>query len=103
MADYTRYSTRPDDLPRRARARRNGRGKKKRSLLWLKITALLVLLATIVALGAGAGAIFALSRNLPTLDDLSRRPNAVNTVIYDRRGQKIAELHGAETRVLVPS
>ena len=47
-----------------------------------------------------AGAIFALSRNLPSLDELQQRTNAVNTTIYDRHGEVIAELHGAENRVL---
>src|SRR5450759_2287958 len=91
MADYTRYRTRADDTPRRGRAR------------WQKITAVVVLLLVIVVLGVTAGAIFALSRNLPSLAELEKRPNAVNTTIYDSHGQLIAELHGAENRVLVPS
>ena len=104
MADYTRYRARPDDMPRRGRARRQKTtAKKKRKLLWLKITAVVVLLLVIVVLGVAAGAIFALSRNLPSLEELRKRPNAVNTTIYDRNGQLIAELHGAENRVLVLS
>ena len=104
MADYTRYRARADDMPRRGRARRQKTtAKKKRKLLWLKITAVVVLLLVIVVLGVAAGAIFALSRNLPSLEELRKRPNAVNTTIYDRNGQLIAELHGAENRVLVPS
>src|SRR5665647_1701388 len=102
MAEYTRYGARSDDIPRRSR-RRNGNGKKKHRFLWLKITAVVVLLLAIVVLGVAAGAIFALSRNLPSLEDLRRRPNAVNTTIYDRHGALIAELHGAENRVLVTS
>jgi penicillin-binding protein 1A len=104
MADYTRYRTRPDDMPRHGRARRQKTtARKKRKLLWLKITAVVVLLLVIIVLGMAAGAIFALSRNLPSLEDLRRRPNAVNTTIYDRHGALIAELHGAENRVLVTS
>ena len=104
MADYTRYRTRADDTPRRGRARRQkASAGKKRKLLWLKITAVVVLLLVIVVLGVTAGAIFALSRNLPSLAELEKRPNAVNTTIYDSHGQLIAELHGAENRVLVPS
>ena len=104
MADYTRYRTRADDMPRRGRARRQkASAGKKRKLLWLKITAVVVLLLVIVVLGVTAGAIFALSRNLPSLAELEKRPNAVNTTIYDSHGQLIAELHGAENRVLVPS
>ncbi len=104
MADYTRYRTSPDDMPRRGRRQRRIAGAgKKRKLLWLKITGTVVLLLMIVALGVTAGAIFALSRNLPTLAELEKRTNPVNTTIYDRHGQLIAELHGAENRVLVPS
>jgi membrane peptidoglycan carboxypeptidase len=104
MADYTRYRTSTDDMPRSGRERRQkASAVKKRKFLWLKITAVVVLLLVIVALGVTAGAIFALSRNLPSLAELEKRPNAVNTTIYDRHGQLIAELHGAENRVLVPS
>src|SRR5450759_4734490 len=104
MADYTRYRTRPDDMPRHGRARRQKTtARKKRKLLWLKITAVVVLLLVIIVLGMAAGAIFALSRNLPSLEDLRKRPNAVNTTIYDRHDTLIAELHGAENRVLVTS
>ena len=104
MPDYTRYRTQADDLPRRGRERRQKTtAKKKRKFLWLKITAIVAVLLVIVVLGVAAGAIFALSRNLPSLEELRKRPNAVNTTIYDRHGEMIAELHGAENRVLVPS
>jgi len=104
MADYTRYRTDPDDIPRRGRERRRKRAVAgKRKWIWLKLFLVAVLLGTIVVLGGAAGAIFALTRDLPSLDDLERRPNAVNTVILDRHGELIAELHGAENRVLVRS
>jgi penicillin-binding protein 1A len=104
MADYTRYRTRPDDMPRRGRERRQKTtAKKKRKLLWLKITAVVVLLLVIIVLGVAAGAIFALSRNLPSLEELRKRQNPQNTTIYDRHGAVIAELHGDQNRVLVPS
>ena len=104
MPDYTRYRSGADDMPRNGRARRQkATTKKRRKLLWLKITGVVVLLLVIVGFGMAAGAIFALSRNLPTLEELRKRPNAVNTTIYDRHGEVIAELHGAENRVLVPS
>ena len=104
MADYNRYRTAPEDVPRRSRERRRKTtSRKKRKFLWLKITAVVVLLLMIAVLGVAAGAIFALSRNLPTLSELEKRPNAVNTTIYDRHGALIAELHGAENRVLVSS
>ena len=104
MAEYTRYRTDPASSARRGRQRRQRQKQRgKRKYLWLKITGVLVLLAVIVVLCSVAGAIFAVSRNLPSLDQLEKRKNAVNTTIYDRHGELIAELHGAENRVLVPS
>jgi penicillin-binding protein 1A len=104
MPEYTRYSTRPEDLARRSRKRRTSRTSGKRHrYAWLKILLLLVLLVTVALLAAGAGAIMAISRNLPSLEELRRGPVAVNTVIFDRHGEKIAELYGGENRVLLPS
>jgi penicillin-binding protein 1A len=102
MPDQQQHSDTPEELRRRQRLRTKKR-PKKRGRLWVRLAVLVLLLATVVTLGLGAGAIFALSRNLPSLDDLERRPNAVNTTIYDRNGTKIAELHGAENRVLIKS
>jgi penicillin-binding protein 1A len=104
MADYTRYRSSPDDMPRRGRERRQkAKAKSKRKWLWLKLTGIVVLLLTIAVLGIAAGAIFALARNLPSLESLRSNPRAVNTTIYDRHGKLIAALHGAENRVLVNS
>ena len=104
MAQYTRYRA-GEDAPasevrqaRRRRQRRRGRGGAWR---WARWVLLVLALLAIAGLAAGAGVIFALTRNLPSLDDLQRRKNPVNTVIYDRDGRIIAELHGAENRVLV--
>jgi penicillin-binding protein 1A len=105
MADYTRYSVEPEDIPRRRRERKNKKAKS-RSRVWLvvKLFVVALLLALIAGLAVAAGAIFALSRDLPSLENLRRHTNAVNTVLYDRTGKSvIAELHGAENRVLVPS
>jgi penicillin-binding protein 1A len=104
MAEYNRYTVEPDDVPRRSRERRKkATAKKKRKFLWLKVTALVVLLLAIIVLGMAAGAIFALSRNLPSLESMQKNPTAVNTRIYDQHGVLIAELHGAENRTLVSS
>jgi penicillin-binding protein 1A len=105
MADYTRYSVEPEDIPRRRRERKSKKAKSK-SRVWLVVKLFIValLLALIAGLAVAAGAIFALSRDLPSLENLRRHTNAVNTVLYDRTGKHvIAELHGAENRVLVPS
>jgi penicillin-binding protein 1A len=101
MADYTRYRTSADGLPRRARERRQkARTRGKRKWFWLKIVGIVVLLLTVIVLGVAAGAIFALSRNLPSLDSLQQNPQPLNTTIYDRHGNVIAVLHGAENRTL---
>jgi len=105
MAEYTRYTAEPEDIPRRRRERRKKKAKS-RSRAWLvvKLFVVLVLLATVAGLAVTAGAIYALSRDLPSLEDLRRNPRAVNTVLYDRTGKHvIAVLHGAENRVLVKS
>ena len=105
MAEYTRYSVEPEDIPRRRRERKKKKAKShSRAWLVVKLFIVAVLLSMIAGLALAAGAIYALSRDLPSLEDLHRNPNAVNTVLYDRTGKSvIAELHGAENRVLVPS
>jgi penicillin-binding protein 1A len=82
------------------RRRRYARGGRK-SRLWLKLLALGVFLGLVVTAGASAGAMIALTRNMPSIEDFEPRRNAVNTKIYDRNGVKIAELHGAENRVVI--
>jgi penicillin-binding protein 1A len=104
MAEYTRYTVDPEDIPRQRRERRKKRAKAtSRKWLWVKLFVVALLLALIAGLAVAAGAIYAVSRDLPSLDELERNPRAVNTVIYDRHGQLIAELHGAENRELVRS
>ncbi len=103
MADYNRYSVEPEDIPRRKRERKKKQAKS-RSRVWLavKLFVVVVLLALIAGLAVAAGAIYALSRDLPSLDSLQRNPLAVNTTIYDRTGKVlIAELHGGQNRVLL--
>jgi penicillin-binding protein 1A len=105
MADYNTYSVEPEDIPRRRRERKKKKAKSRsRGWLIVKLFIVAVLLALIAGLAVAAGAIYALSRDLPSLDDLQRNPLAVNTTIYDRTGKiLIAELHGGENRVLVPT
>ena len=105
MADYTRYRVDSEDLPRRRRERKKKRAKStSRKWLFVKIFVVVVLLSLIAGLAVAAGAIYAVSRDLPSLDAQHRDPLATNTVIYDRTGKiVIAELHGGENRVIVPS
>ena len=105
MPDYNTYSVEPEDLPRRRRERQKKKAKA-RSRVWLavKLFIVILLLGLIAGLAVAAGAIYALSRDLPSLDSQHRSPLAANTTIYDRTGKVlIAELHGGENRVIVPS
>jgi penicillin-binding protein 1A len=105
MADYTRYSVDPEDVPRRRRERKK-KAAKSRSRAWLVVKLFIValLLAMIAGLAVAAGAIYAVSRDLPSLDSLERNKLAVNSTIYDRTGKVLlAELHGGENRVIVPT
>jgi penicillin-binding protein 1A len=97
---YTKYTS--DDVPRR---RRRTKKRSTKNSVWrvARILIALVVLLSIVMLAGAGGVLYALSQNLPELDDLERRANAVNTVIYDRNGRRIAELHGAENRVPLSS
>jgi penicillin-binding protein 1A len=105
MAEYTRYRVEPEDVPRRRRERKKKRARStSRKWLFVKIFVVVLLLSLIAGLAVAAGAIYALSRDLPSLDSQRRNPLAANTVIYDRTGKVvIAELHGGENRVIVPS
>jgi len=104
VAHYTKYHA-GDDEPahevRQAQRRRERQRRRGRTWRWARWVVLVLVLLAIAGLAAGAGVIYALTRNLPNLDDLQKRKNPVNTVIYDRDGRVIAELHGAENRVLV--
>ena len=106
MAQYTKYRS-GDEAPvhevRQARRRRQRGRSRGGAWRWVRWIVLVFVLVAIASLAAGAGVIYALTRNLPTLDELQRREYAQNTVIYDRDGRIIAELHGAENRVVVKS
>ena len=102
MADRKHYSGTSEELRRRQRQRQQAR-PKRRKRVWLRVTVIVLLLAFVAAIALGVGAIVAVSRTLPSLDDLERKPNALNTTIYDRHGNKIAELHGDQNRVQVGS
>jgi penicillin-binding protein 1A len=103
MAEYTRYSVEPEDIPRRRRDRKT-KAAKSRSRAWLivKLFIVALLLAMIAGLAVAAGAIYAVSRDLPSLDELQRVKQPVNTTIYDSTGKVLlAELHGGQNRVIV--
>ncbi len=101
---YTRYQSSPAPVNGRARRRRSERKQRgTRRWRWLQVTVIALLLLTVALVAGSVGTIVAVSRNLPALDELSRQTNAQTTYIYDRNGQVIATLHGAENRTVVPS
>jgi len=104
MAEYTRYRSGEDAPVDAGRAHRQRQRRRRRGpWRWVRWVVLVLVLVLVAGLAGGAGVIYALTRNLPSLDDLQKRKNPVNTVIFDRDGRVIAELHGAENRVLVKS
>ncbi len=52
---------------------------------------------------ATAGAVVAVTRGMPSLTQLQSRTLAQTTVVYDRNGGVIAQLHGATDRLVVSS
>jgi penicillin-binding protein 1A len=101
---YTRYQSSSEPVSGRARRRRGERKQRgTHKWRWLQLAVIVLLLLTVALVAAGVGAIVAVSRNLPALDERSLQANAQTTYIYDRNGQVIAMLHGAENRTVVPS
>ena len=98
---YTKYTT--DDIPSQRRRRAKQRSAKSRTKRVIGVLLVIGALLAVVFVALTGGVIYALARNIPQLDELQRRQNAVNTVIYDRDGKLIAELHGAENRVPLAS
>jgi len=67
-------------------------------LVVLAVIALALLLVV-----ATAGAVVAVTRDMPSLTALQAHVLAQTTVVYDRTGAVIAQLHGATDRLIVPS
>jgi penicillin-binding protein 1A len=103
MPQYTKYTVADEEPAREVRQARRRRQRRRGAWRWARWVLLLLVVLAVAGLAAGAGVIYALTRDLPSLDELQQKQNAVNTVIYDRDGRVIAELHGAENRVLVTS
>jgi len=98
---YTKYTS---DDPRHGRRRRaKQRAAKGRTWRVARLLVVFAVLLAVVLVAMAGGVIYAFARNLPELDELQRRQNAVNTTIYDRDGKLIAELHGAENRIPLAS
>ena len=98
---YTKYTT--EDIHRQRRRRSQKRTAKSRAGRVVRILIVLGVLLAVAGVAMAGGVIYAFARNMPQLDELQRRQNAVNTTIYDRSGKLIAELHGAENRIPLAS
>lgn len=103
MAKRSHNADQVDDVRRRRRQRSEKARPARRKHLVLRILALVVFLLAVAGLGGAAGGMFALAQQLPALDSLERRPTTLNTTIYAKNGEVIAELHGAENRVKIKS
>ncbi len=75
--------------------------KRKRKLNIFRAFILLVLVLSIIAIGAAAGLAVGVMRAMPDWQpgDLKL---AMTTFIYDKEGQLVEELHGEQNRVVVP-
>ena len=94
---YRRYRSDPPTY-RRNRRRRQGGGH------WrvLKILAVIVVVIIVGVLAAAVGTVIAMTRNLPSLDELQHHHKVEQTsVIYDSRNHVIAELHGVQNRTVI--
>ena len=62
-----------------------------------------VIALALLLVAATAGAVVAVTRGMPSLTALQSHPLAQTTVVYDRSGAVIAQLHSATNRFVVPS
>lgn len=76
----------------RPRRRRRHRIRKTIGLVVLAVVVLALLMAV-----AAAGAVVGVTKGMPSLAQLQSRTVAQTTVVYDRNGGVIAQLHGATT------
>ena len=94
---HKRYRSDPPTY-RRNRRRRQGGGHGR----VLKILLVAVIFLIVGVLAAVVGTVIAMTRNLPTLDELQHHQKVEQTsVIYDSRNHVIAELHGVQNRTVI--
>jgi penicillin-binding protein 1A len=85
---------------REAQRRRRGKRATRR---WLLLVVLILVLASLAVVTGVAATIVAMTRGMPALAALEKRPLAQTTLVFDRSGNVIAQLHGATDRVVVGS
>ena len=90
------------DTPPTKRSRKR-RATRQPRVHWGRLVLCLAIFAVIAVVGLISGTIVAVSRNLPSIDAMRAQQLGQDTVIFDRSGQKIAEIYGAVNRVVVPS
>ena len=106
MADYTRYSVEPEDIPRRRRERKKKQAKSAQPRLarGQALRRRRPARADRRARRRRRRHLRALARPAVARHPAARTRWRVNTIIYDRTGKiLIAELHGGQNRVLVSS
>ncbi len=90
------------ETPQTKRSRKR-RAAQRPHMHWGRLIVCIVIFAVVAVVGLAGGTIAAVSHNLPNIDTMRPAQLGQNTVIYDRRGQRIAELYGAVNRVVVRS
>jgi penicillin-binding protein 1A len=85
---------------KRARKRR---ARRRPRMHWGRLIVCIVVFAVIAVVGLVSGTIVAVSHNLPSIDAMKVQQLGQDTVIFDRKGNRIAELYGAVNRMVVPS
>jgi len=75
----------------------------RRFVRWLLIIAIIAFIALVAVVGGIAGTVLALSKDLPSIDELKPKAVVETSFVYDRKGRLIGELHGATNRIVVSS
>lgn len=79
---------------------RAGRPQRRRFSIG-RLILLVVIVVAVVVVGAGIGVLAAVTRTLPSLDEIGAPRPRVTSFLYSTDGQVVAELHRTENRVPV--
>lgn len=67
---------------------------------WKRAVLIVILSVGVLGFGVASGVVIASLRSMPNLETLTPKPSA-STLIYDRHGNLVATLHGAQNRIPV--